>query len=54
MTFVLPHLSYSYDALEPFIDEETMRIHHTKHHQSYIDNANLVLSEVPELLICQF
>jgi superoxide dismutase, Fe-Mn family len=36
----LPELGYSYDALEPYIDEETMRLHHTKHHQKYIDKYN--------------
>lgn len=38
MTFKLPELNYAYDALEPHIDKETMEIHHTKHHQTYIDN----------------
>ncbi len=38
MAFTLPPLPYAYSALEPYIDEETMRIHHTKHHQAYIDN----------------
>jgi superoxide dismutase, Fe-Mn family len=38
--YELPPLPYSYDALEPHIDEETMRLHHDKHHQSYIDNLN--------------
>jgi superoxide dismutase len=38
--YELPPLRYSYDALEPHIDEETMRLHHDKHHQSYIDNLN--------------
>lgn len=38
--FNLPSLSYAYDALEPFIDKETMLIHHTKHHQGYVDKLN--------------
>ncbi|NLG56826.1 MAG: superoxide dismutase [Clostridiales bacterium] len=43
MAFTLPPLPYAYNALEPYIDEETMRIHHTKHHQAYIDNLNKAL-----------
>ncbi|WFA10159.1 superoxide dismutase [Tissierella sp. Yu-01] len=43
MTFRLPELNYAYDALEPHIDEQTMMIHHTKHHQTYIDNLNKAL-----------
>ncbi len=38
--FELPKLDYAYNALEPYIDEMTMTIHHTKHHQAYIDNVN--------------
>lgn len=45
----LPPLPYAYDALEPFIDAETMKIHHTKHHQAYINNANKLLADLPEL-----
>jgi superoxide dismutase, Fe-Mn family len=41
--FELPELPYPYDALEPTIDEQTMRIHHGKHHQAYVDNLNKAL-----------
>ncbi len=44
--FELPKLSYSYDALEPFIDAKTMEIHHTKHHGAYTDNLNKALEGV--------
>ena len=43
MAYELPPLPYPYDALEPHIDEQTMRIHHDKHHQAYIDKANAAL-----------
>ena len=47
--FTLAPLPYDHKALEPHIDEATMRIHHSKHHQAYIDNANKALEELPEL-----
>jgi superoxide dismutase, Fe-Mn family len=43
MAFEVPPLPYDYAALEPHIDEETMRLHHDKHHQAYVDNANKAL-----------
>jgi superoxide dismutase, Fe-Mn family len=43
MAFSVPDLPYAYDALEPHIDEETMRVHHDKHHQAYVDKANAAL-----------
>lgn len=44
-TFNLPQLPYSYDALEPYLDKETMSIHHQKHHQAYVDNLNIALEK---------
>ena len=43
MAFEVPPLPYDYAALEPHIDEQTMRLHHDKHHQAYVDNANKAL-----------
>jgi Fe-Mn family superoxide dismutase len=44
MAFSVPDLPYAYDALEPHIDEATMRVHHDKHHQAYVDKANDALA----------
>ena len=44
MPYELPELPYAFDALEPTIDEQTMRIHHGKHHQAYVDNLNKALA----------
>ena len=47
MAFSVPDLPYDYAALEPHIDEQTMRIHHDKHHKAYVDNANAALAGTP-------
>ncbi|MFA6011056.1 MAG: superoxide dismutase [Desulfobacteraceae bacterium] len=49
MAHTLPKLEYAYDALEPFIDATTMEIHHTKHHQAYINTLNDALEKHPAL-----
>jgi len=49
MAYELAPLPYDYAALEPFIDAETMKIHHDKHHQAYVNNLNAVVAAHPEL-----
>lgn len=49
MAFKLPELPYAYDALEPHIDKETMTIHHTKHHNTYVTNLNKAIEGVSAL-----
>jgi len=49
MAFTLPALPYANDALEPHIDARTMEIHHTKHHQAYVNNLNAAVEKAPEL-----
>lgn len=49
MTYQLPKLPYGYDALEPYIDVETMHIHHEKHHNAYVTNLNAAIEKYPEL-----
>ena len=48
MAYELPELPYGYDALEPYIDGETMRLHHDKHHNTYVTNLNAALAKHPE------
>jgi Fe-Mn family superoxide dismutase len=48
MAYELPDLPYGYDALEPYIDQETMRLHHGKHHGTYVANLNAALEKHPE------
>ena len=50
MAYSLPQVPYAYDALEPHIDKETMNIHHTKHHNTYVTNLNNALEGNEELL----
>ncbi len=49
MTYKLPELPYAYDALEPHIDELTMKLHHDKHHNTYVTNLNAAIDKHPEL-----
>ena len=49
MAIILPDLPYAYDALEPYIDEETMHLHHDKHHNTYVTNVNAALAKHPEI-----
>ncbi|WP_139708544.1 superoxide dismutase [Aeromonas allosaccharophila] len=53
MSHTLPALNYAYDALEPHIDALTMEIHHSRHHQTYINNLNAALEGAPELAALQ-
>ncbi|GEQ49315.1 superoxide dismutase [Tetragenococcus koreensis] len=49
MTYTLPDLPYAYDALEPYFDEETMHLHHDKHHNTYVTNLNAAIEKHPEV-----
>lgn len=53
MSYTLPSLPYAYDALEPHFDEQTMEIHHTKHHQTYVNNANARWKACQNLPTCR-
>ena len=46
MEYTLPKLKYEYNSLEPHIDEQTMRLHHAKHHQAYVDGLNAALKKL--------
>jgi len=48
MNFTLPELPYAYDALEPYYDEQTVRIHHDLHHKAYVDGLNNALAKLAE------
>lgn len=48
MSYTLPPLPYAYDALEPYIDAQTMQLHHDKHHQTYVNNLNNALEGYPQ------
>src|SRR3984893_135369 len=48
--FKLPELGYPYDALEPYIDAQTMQIHHDKHNGAYVENLNKALAQAPEAI----
>lgn len=50
MSYTLPALPYAYDALEPYFDKQTMEIHHSKHHQAYVNNANAALEGLADEL----
>ena len=49
MAHEVPALPYDYSALEPYIDTQTMHLHHDKHHQAYVTNLNAALEKAPEL-----
>jgi Fe-Mn family superoxide dismutase len=49
MAFTVPPLPYAFDALEPYIDKQTMEIHHDKHHAAYVTNLNKALESAPDL-----
>ncbi len=49
MAFELPPLPYAYNALEPYLDEQTMHLHHDKHHAAYVKNLNAALDKHPEI-----
>ncbi len=49
MAFTVPPLPYAFDALEPYIDKQTMEIHHDKHHGAYVTNLNKALESAPDL-----
>ena len=49
MAFELPPLPYEYNALEPYIDEQTMHLHHDKHHQAYVNNLNTAMESASQL-----